>query len=86
MLPSEIIKKCCCGNLLDDKYKLVEMVEALEYQVADQERRLEDKVKLIKFVDKANSQLSTENKGLESQVVFLELRLNNAIAELQRRR
>ena len=85
MLPSEIIKKGCCGNLLDDKYKLVEMVEALERQVSDQKRKLEDKIRLTKFVDKANSQLSTENKGLESQVVFLELRLNKVIAELEKR-
>jgi len=85
MLPSEIIKKGCCGNLLDDKYELVEMVEALERQVSDQERKIEDKTRLTKFVDKANSQLATENKALECQVIFLNHRLENANAEIQRR-
>ncbi len=87
MKASEMLKDECCGqsyNDLDGKSDLVKMVEQLECQVADQERRLKDKIRLIKFVDKANSQLSKENKALESQVLFLELRLNKAIAELQR--
>jgi len=85
---SKIIETHCCGQLLPisiPKHVVVGKVKELEAQIANQKRKLEDKIRLTKFVDTANSQLSTENKGLVSQVVFLEHRLNKAIAALQRR-
>ena len=69
----------------DGKSDLVKMVEELEAQASDQQRKLEDKTRLTKFTDKANSQLSTENKELKGKVVLLEMQLNNAIAAIHGR-